>query len=150
MTLAVWIAFVAGVSLVESHGYLKSPLSRTSIFREPNFNTSMPYWWDDTGLRWHQNIPSPLIFIISPHRCMVWKHSSRFTLFILRKMWRRSWRKNCESRRNFRQRSYNCYLQIWFCKIKRSGKYFGKLKRKHFHAENHCRSRHNSCSLRIL
>lgn len=54
-----FIVFVAGLSLVEPHGYLKKPLARTSIFREPSYNTNMPYWWDDTGV-WCGNVPQDL------------------------------------------------------------------------------------------
>lgn len=53
------IVFVSVLSLVEPHGYLKRPLARTSIFREPNYNTTMPYWWDDTGV-WCGNVPQDL------------------------------------------------------------------------------------------
>ncbi|KAJ6640199.1 hypothetical protein Bhyg_12948 [Pseudolycoriella hygida] len=53
------ILLIAGLTSVEPHGYLKSPLARTSIFREPRFNTTMPYWWDDTGV-WCGNDPQDL------------------------------------------------------------------------------------------
>ncbi len=54
-----WLVFVAALSLVEPHGYLKRPLARTSVFREPMYNTSQPYWWDDTGV-WCGNVPQDL------------------------------------------------------------------------------------------
>lgn len=39
-----------GVAQVQSHGYLKEPIARTSIQLRPEFNTQQPYWWDNTGV----------------------------------------------------------------------------------------------------
>lgn len=49
------VLFVAGLALVEPHGFLKSPLSRTSIFTNPRYGASMPFWWDHTGV-WCGNV----------------------------------------------------------------------------------------------
>lgn len=44
------------VGLVQSHGYLKDPIARTSIqLREAEFNTQQPYWWDNQGV-WCGNV----------------------------------------------------------------------------------------------
>lgn len=46
------LVFVAGLALVESHFYMREPLSRTSIqtqlHRFPN--AQQPFWWDHTGV----------------------------------------------------------------------------------------------------
>lgn len=55
----VTIILTSLLAMVEPHGYVKSPLSRTSIFRESKWNTQMPYWWDDTGV-WCGNIEQNL------------------------------------------------------------------------------------------
>jgi len=43
------------VGLVQSHGYLKEPIARTSIQLRPEFNTQQPYWWDNMGV-WCGNV----------------------------------------------------------------------------------------------
>ncbi|XP_037049032.1 uncharacterized protein LOC119083426 [Bradysia coprophila] len=51
------LIFAAGLALVEPHGYVHTPLSRTSIFRRPNEfpGAQQPFWWDDTGV-WCGNV----------------------------------------------------------------------------------------------
>lgn len=44
------IFFVACFALVKPHGYVRVPLSRTSIFREPSWGAQMPFWWNDSGV----------------------------------------------------------------------------------------------------
>ncbi len=41
---------IIGLSAVEPHGYVRQPLARTSIFRNPSFGAQMPFWWNDTGV----------------------------------------------------------------------------------------------------
>ncbi|KAG4078171.1 hypothetical protein HA402_002223 [Bradysia odoriphaga] len=41
---------IVGLSSVEPHGYVRQPLARTSIFRNPSFGAQMPFWWNDTGV----------------------------------------------------------------------------------------------------
>lgn len=41
---------IAGLSSVQPHGYVRRPLARTSIFRDPSFGANMPFWWNDTGV----------------------------------------------------------------------------------------------------
>lgn len=54
------ILFVAGLSQVEPHGYVLSPLSRTSIFRNRDQNgAQVPFWWNDTGV-WCGNVQQNL------------------------------------------------------------------------------------------
>jgi len=49
-TTIALIVFVVGLATVEPHGYVRIPLSRTSIFREPSWGAQQPFWWDDTGV----------------------------------------------------------------------------------------------------
>lgn len=51
----VLIFFAASLAFVEPHGFLRVPLARTSIFRQPSFGASQPFWWDDTGV-WCGNV----------------------------------------------------------------------------------------------
>lgn len=44
------VLIIAGLSSVEPHGYVRVPLARTSIFRDPSFGAQMPFWWNDTGV----------------------------------------------------------------------------------------------------
>lgn len=44
------VLIIAGLSSVEPHGYVRVPLSRTSIFRDPSFGAQMPFWWNDSGV----------------------------------------------------------------------------------------------------
>lgn len=57
--LIVLLVFVALIALVESHGYVRVPLSRTSVFREPSLGAQMPFWWDDSGV-WCGNVQQDL------------------------------------------------------------------------------------------
>jgi len=53
--LAILI-FVAGLALVEPHGFVQTPMSRTSIHRLPNQGgAQQPFWWDDSGV-WCGNV----------------------------------------------------------------------------------------------
>ncbi|XP_037045250.1 uncharacterized protein LOC119080785 [Bradysia coprophila] len=54
-TAIALILFVAGLATVEPHGFVRTPLSRTSIFREPSWGAQQPFWWDDTGV-WCGNV----------------------------------------------------------------------------------------------
>lgn len=49
-TIIALIVFVAALATVEPHGYVRSPLARTSIFRDSSFGAQQPFWWDDTGV----------------------------------------------------------------------------------------------------
>lgn len=54
------ILVLAGLSCVEPHGYVLSPLSRTSIFRQRDTNGAQPpFWWNDTGV-WCGNVQQVL------------------------------------------------------------------------------------------
>lgn len=44
------VLIIVGLSSVEPHGYVRVPLSRTSIFRDPSFGAQMPFWWNDSGV----------------------------------------------------------------------------------------------------
>jgi len=55
MKLLAVVVLVAAVGFVEPHGYLKSPLARTSIQLDPSFGTQQPYWWDNQGV-WCANV----------------------------------------------------------------------------------------------
>jgi len=45
------VVFLAGVAFVEPHGFLETPLARTSVHRLPNWGgAQQPFWWDDTGV----------------------------------------------------------------------------------------------------
>jgi len=49
--LILLLVFIAGLALVEPHGYLLTPLARTSVHRLPNHGgAQQPFWWDDTGV----------------------------------------------------------------------------------------------------
>jgi len=51
------LVFVAGLALVEPHGFVLTPLARTSVHRLPNWGgAQQPFWWDDTGV-WCGNVP---------------------------------------------------------------------------------------------
>jgi len=52
----VLLGLVAGA---HSHGFLKSPIARTSIQTRPEFGTQQPYWWDNTGV-WCNNVQQDL------------------------------------------------------------------------------------------
>ncbi|KAJ6649664.1 hypothetical protein Bhyg_04902 [Pseudolycoriella hygida] len=55
-----FILLVAGLSGIEPHGFVKRPLSRTSIFRERDTNGAQgPFWWNDTGV-WCGNVQQDL------------------------------------------------------------------------------------------
>ncbi|KAG4075416.1 hypothetical protein HA402_015069 [Bradysia odoriphaga] len=58
-TAITLILFVAAIATVEPHGFVRIPLSRTSIFREPSWGAQPPFWWDDTGL-WCGNVQQNL------------------------------------------------------------------------------------------
>lgn len=53
--LIVLLVLVAVITLVESHGFVRVPLSRTSIFRDPTLGAQLPFWWDDSGV-WCGNV----------------------------------------------------------------------------------------------
>lgn len=57
----VLLVFVAGIALVEPHGFLRTPLSRTSIFQQPSFGAQQPFWWDHTGV-WCGNVQQDLSY----------------------------------------------------------------------------------------
>lgn len=57
----ILIFFAASLALVEPHGFLRVPLARTSIFRQPNFGAQQPFWWDDTGV-WCGNVQQDINF----------------------------------------------------------------------------------------
>ncbi|XP_037037766.1 uncharacterized protein LOC119075432 [Bradysia coprophila] len=57
----VLIFFAASLALVEPHGFLRTPLARTSIFRQPSFGAQQPFWWDDTGV-WCGNVQQDINF----------------------------------------------------------------------------------------
>lgn len=44
------VLIIVGLSSVAPHGYVRQPLARTSIFRNPSFGAQMPFWWNDTGV----------------------------------------------------------------------------------------------------
>ncbi|OXA43054.1 hypothetical protein Fcan01_22124 [Folsomia candida] len=49
------VGILHAVGRVESHGYMKDPIARTSIQLRPEFGTNQPYWWDNTGV-WCGNV----------------------------------------------------------------------------------------------
>jgi len=55
MKLLVAIAVLATVQFVEPHGYLKSPLARTSIQLDPSYPYDPPYSWNNQG-QWCDNV----------------------------------------------------------------------------------------------
>lgn len=57
----ILIFFAASLALVEPHGFLRVPLARTSIFRQPSFGAQQPFWWDDTGV-WCGNVQQDINF----------------------------------------------------------------------------------------
>ncbi|OXA49389.1 uncharacterized protein LOC110854634 [Folsomia candida] len=59
-SIAILALFVA-VAQVQSHGYLKDPVARTSIQTRPEFGTDQPYWWDNSGV-WCGNVPQDLTY----------------------------------------------------------------------------------------
>lgn len=48
--LILLIVSIAWLAEVESHGFLRRPIARTSIQREPQWGATAPFWWDDTGV----------------------------------------------------------------------------------------------------
>src|SRR5687768_2575354 len=50
MKLLILCAVFAVLSSVEPHGYLQSPLARTSIHRRPNEPYRPPYEYNDSGI----------------------------------------------------------------------------------------------------
>lgn len=57
----VLVFFAASLAVVEPHGYLRNPLSRTSIFRDTSFGAQQPFWWDHTGV-WCGNVQQDLSY----------------------------------------------------------------------------------------
>ncbi|OXA36956.1 uncharacterized protein LOC110862773 [Folsomia candida] len=49
------VALLGVAAQVRGHGYMKEPISRTSIHQRPEFGTEMPYWWDHQGV-WCGNV----------------------------------------------------------------------------------------------
>lgn len=49
------VCIIATLIAVEPFGYVRIPLARTSIFREPSFGALPPFWWHDTGV-WCGNV----------------------------------------------------------------------------------------------
>ena len=50
MKVFIAVAFLAALSFVEPHGYMKDPLARTSIHRRPEEPYRPPYEYNDSGI----------------------------------------------------------------------------------------------------
>jgi len=61
MLFSVGLIAILCIGLAEPHGYLKSPIARSSIQLRPDFPTSGPYYWDHQAV-WCGNVQQDLSY----------------------------------------------------------------------------------------